>query len=201
MRLLIAIPVIHTQQDMGSLLEQIKQEYIARFGLRKWTENLKSVDEVWDGIRQMIQTLQLPMSTVQLYQDGLPVCSREADIVGEVAASGSKNHRLLIELVGLGAQLMGTENPELLLQEYQLLQTAMLGTQSPDDAARRKAQRENLLRERDDFIAQRINATLVPGNIGLLFLGMAHDVEPFLEADILVRHLLPALREKQAEVK
>ena len=186
MRLLIAIPVIHTQQDMGSLLEQIKQEYIARFGLRKWTEHLKSVDEVWDGIRQMIQTLQLPMSTVQLYQDGLPVCSREADIVGEVAASGSKNHRLLIELVGLGAQLMGTENPELLLQEYQLLQTAMLGTQSPDDAARRKAQRENLLRERDDFIAQRINATLLPGNIGLLF---------------LVRHLLPALREKQAEVK
>ena len=32
MRTLIVIPIIHTEQDMGSLLERVKQEYVARYG-------------------------------------------------------------------------------------------------------------------------------------------------------------------------
>ena len=36
MRTLIVVPIIHTEQDMGSLITQIKREYIARFGHEKW---------------------------------------------------------------------------------------------------------------------------------------------------------------------
>jgi len=192
------IPIIHTEQDMGSLLEQIKEEYVTRYGREKWTEHLKSIDEVWSGIRRMIAALELPYASVRLYQDGLPHCGKEADIVKEVAARGSKNHQLLVELMEQGARLMGTEDPNLLLQEYQFLQGA-LGGGGQGHENQREDQSRRLLAERDRFIAGRINATLSAGEIGLLFLGLAHSVEPLLDADILVRYLLPSLRERQGK--
>lgn len=198
MRTLIVIPIIHTEQDMGSLLEQIKQEYVSRYGHEKWSEHLKSIDEVWTGIRQMIAALELPYASVRLYQDGLPLCGKEEDIVKDVAAQGSKNHQLLLELVAQGARLMGTEDPRLLLQEYQFHRSALDGG-SPDHGEQREQQSRRLLSERDRFIAERIHTTLSAGEIGLLFLGLAHSVAPLLHADILVRHLLPSLRERQGE--
>ena len=177
------------------MLEQIKQEYVTRYGREKWTEHLKSIDEVWSGIRRMIAALELPYASVRLYQDGLPHCGKETDIVKEVAARGSKNHQLLVELVEQGARLMGTEDPHLLRQEYQFLQGALGGEQGHEN--QREDQSRRLLAERDRFIAGRINATLSASEIGLLFLGLAHSVEPLLDADILVRHLLPSLRERQ----
>lgn len=213
MRTLIVIPIIHAEQDMGSLLEQVREGYVQRYGQAKWDEHLKTVHEVWTGIRRMIEALDLPYASVRLYQDGLPDCGREADIVKEVAAQGSKNHQLLLELMEKGARLMGTEDPHLLLQEYQLLRGALAtGCPRPpltpalsppggrgegegeSEAVSSEEQSRRLLAERDRYIAKRINATLEPGEIGLLFLGLAHSVEPFLDADIFVRNLLPALR-------
>lgn len=198
MRTLIVIPIIHTEQDMGSLLGQIKQEYVSRYGHEKWSEHLKSIDAVWSGIRQMLAALELPYASVRLYQDGLPLCGKELDIVKDVAAQGSKNHQLLVELVEQGARLMGTEDPRLLLQEYQFHRSA-LGGGSPGEGAQREQQSRRLLSERDRFIAERIHTTLAAGEIGLLFMGLAHSVEPLLNADILVRHLLPSLGEKQGK--
>lgn len=195
MRTIILVPIIHTVHDMGSMLEQTKQAYISRYGQQKWDEHLNSIDEVWTGIRQMIAVLELPYPTVRLYQDGLPICAREADIVADVAAQGSKNHQLLMDLMTKGCHLMGTEDPRLLLQEYQLHQ-AVLHDKTPDADSRYKAQSNKLIQDRDNFIAERINSTLLTGEIGLLFLGLAHSVETALNPNILVRHLLPSLRER-----
>ena len=184
MRTLIVIPIFHTEKDMGSL-----------FG-----EQLRSPDEVWSGIRRMIAELELPYANVRLYQDALPLCEKERDIVTEIAARGSKNHQFLVELMDLGARLVGTEDPHLLLQEYQFLQGALRGGK-PGAENQREDQNRRLLCGRDRFIAGRINATLSGGEIGLLFLGPAHSVEPFLDADILVRRLLPSLRDGQAKAE
>ena len=75
----------------------------------------------------MIAELALPYTNVRLYQDALPLCEKEADIVKEIAARGSKNHQFLVELMEQGARLVGTEDPHLLLQEYQFLQGALGG--------------------------------------------------------------------------
>lgn len=198
MRTLIVIPIIHTPQDMGSLLGKIRQEYVARHGHEKWSEHLKSIDDVWLGIRQMIAALALPYACVRLYQDGLPVCGKEEEIVREVAAKGGTNHQLLLELMEKGARLMGTEDPNLLLQEYQFHQ-GTAGGWSLGHSSQRDYQSQKLLSARDRFIAGRIKATLLSGEIGLLFMGMAHSVEKHLDADILVRHLLPSLKERQGK--
>ena len=94
---------------------------------------------------------------------------------------------------------MGTEDPQLLLQEYQFLQGALRDMQSEEGEQRWKQQSQRLLADRDQFIAARINDTLLPNEIGLLFLGMAHQIEPMLSSDILVRHLLPAQAQASSE--
>lgn len=184
MRTLIVIPVIRTEKDMELL-----------FG-----EPLSSTDEVWSGIRGMIAELELPYANVRLYQDALPLCEKERDIVREIAARGSKNHQFLVELMDQGARLVGTEDARLLLQEYQFLQ-GVLGGGNQGAENQREDQSQTLLRGRDRFIAGRINSTLSAGDIGLLFLGPTHSVEPFLDRDILVRRLLPSQRGAQANAE
>lgn len=108
MRTLIVISIILTEQDMGSLLEQTKQAYVSRYGHQKWIDHLKSIDEVWTGIRQMITALELPYSSVRLYQDGLPVCGREEDIVKDVVEAMA-SHRPYRAALGIDSALKEIE--------------------------------------------------------------------------------------------
>lgn len=197
MRTLFLVPIIHTEHDMGSLLEPVKQEYLRQHGAEKWDEHLKAIQGLWIKIRGVVESLSLPYARLRLYQDGLPECGRELDIVKEVAARGSPNHQLLLDLMERGARLMGTESPQLLVAEYRLHTESVLNT-SPQAANQRQQQSNSLLVQRDRHIATRINSTLLSGESGLLFLGMTHSVEPLLDGDILVKNLLPALRVKKA---
>ena len=181
---------------MGSLREDVKQAYVARFGEDMWRQHLKSIDDVWSAIRQILSVLKLSYDAVRLYQDGLPVCGKEFEIVQDVAVKGSINHQLLLELIAQGAQLEGTEDPSLLMEEYRLHQDPLKRTQLNAEKTEVESS-EKLLMRRDKFIAGRINSTLRMGEVGLLFLGLAHSIDSFLDEDILVRHLLPSMREKQ----
>jgi len=111
----------------------------------------------------------------------LPICGKEEQIVRDLAARQSRNHRLLLRLIERGATLLGTESPELLLSEYELAKAIV----SPD--ADRKALEPvaaDLLAKRDAFIAQRINQTLREGEFGILFVGLLHNVHRGLQPDI-----------------
>jgi hypothetical protein len=188
-RTLIYIPIIHTQADMGALSEPIQRLKVKRLGRRGWERNVSLVDKLWDQIEQAIESLVLPYERVRLYQDGLPVCGREVEIVTELARAGSRNHRLLLRLREKNATIMGTESSELLVEEYQLVKEAF-ASGTPQVAtrgeARRKALRDSLLKRRDQYIARRVNGTLRTGETGLIFLGMLHSVGPWLDKDIRV---------------
>jgi hypothetical protein len=190
-RKLLYIPIIHTQADMGALREPVKRLTIEKLGKRIWEEKIQSVEMLWDTISSEIEGWKLSYSRVRLYQDGLPICGREMDIVRDLAGSGSRNHQLLLRLSKKGAILMGTESPELLLQEYGLMQQALAAGTGKEAARIREAQKElgrNLLQQRDKFIASRISNTLKPRETGILFLGMLHSVEKWLDKDIDVSY-------------
>jgi len=188
-RTLIYIPIIHTQADMGALSAAIQRLKVKKLGRKGWERNVNLVDKLWSEIEQVIENLVLPYERVRLYQDGLPVCGREVEIVSELAKAGSRNHRLLLRLRGKGATIMGTESSELLVEEYQLVKEAF-ASGKPEAAtqgeARRKALRDSLLKRRDQHIARRVNGTLLPGETGLIFLGMLHSLGPWLDKDIRV---------------
>jgi len=55
------------------------------------------------------------------------------------------------------------------------------------------------LRARDAFIARRIADTLEDGEVGLLFLGMMHEVDRLLPEAIQVEFLIDRLPLREAE--
>jgi hypothetical protein len=192
-RKLIYFPIIHSQAEMGALQESVARASRERLGRAGAVRKARAVARWWSQIDRAIAALDLSVRQVRLYQDGLPVCGREAEIVAALAQAGSRNHQLLERLMTQGAVLMGTESADLLVQEYQLAQQSLTGQPPglPEAAAQRRAMGESLLQRRDQFIAQRINDTLQPGETGILFLGMLHAVERYLPGDIEVIYPLP----------
>ena len=105
------------------------------------------------------------------------MCGKEEQIVHELAGAGSLNHQLVLELMGKGAVLAGTEDPQLLIREYQLHRRRMETTGLADQPAGPPSEAADLLAARDLFIAQRMAATLQESETGLLFLGAAHRID------------------------
>ena len=201
-RSLVHIPIIHSQADMGGLSESIQRLKIRRLGRTGWARTVNRIEELWIRIERVIESLALPYERVRLYQDGLPVCGREAEIVEELAKAGSRNHRLLLRLRGKGATLMGTESSELLVEEYQLVQEDLAHGKSPVArrvGASRKTLRDSLLKRRDQYIGRRISDTLLMGETGIIFLGMLHSLRPWLDEDIRVLFPMRAPAERGAQ--
>lgn len=182
---------------MGSLYGTLKAEYIRRFGTQKWEEHNRIIEDFWQGIRKKVFELDLDYQNTRLYQDGLPVCGKEMDLVQELVKMGSRNHQILMELIQLGAKLEGTEAPKLLLEEYTYLKNASADLDKPE--VKRKYQRlaKSILQKRDSYIAQRIDKTLREGETGLLFIGITHRVNEKLPKDIEIEYVIYRLPFKE----
>jgi len=191
-RQLIHVPILHSPADMGTVQEGLEAVYVERFGRRRWQEHLALIDRFWEAVRAGLDGMDLDYRRVDLYQDGLPVCGKELDIARETAAKGSENYQLLMDLLGRGATLIGTEDPKLLVAEYRAVKAGLAARLSGDGSANAAAGRErsaDILARRDAYIGRRIAETLLPGRTGILFLGMMHNVKPHLPADMIIVRL------------
>lgn len=190
-RELLYFPIVHTQADMGALNESIRKVTLQKLGERGWRRKVGLIDQFWIGIETVLAGLAVSYEKARVYQDGLPVCGQEIEIVTDLAKNGSPNHRLLMKLKERGAIIMGTESSALLIEEYHLMKKALeLG--NVRDAfhieANQKKTSDNLLKKRDQYIADRIDQTLQQGETGILFLGMLHKIADRLPGDIHLRY-------------
>lgn len=188
MRQLIYVPIIHAPEDLGSQLEAVKKEHIARSGTQGWEDHVKAVERFWRNLSRLLGALPQDGRKVRIYQDGMPVCEREVELARQLAKAGSRNHRLVVRLVQKGALLMGTEDPELLRQERDRWQHSadlfQEGAAGPYD---------ELMERRDRYIANRIHTTLGEGELGLVFIGALHRLADKLAPDIEVIPLINPL--------
>jgi hypothetical protein len=187
-RELIYLPIVHNLADMGALRESVKQASVRKIGRQSWKRKQDLIEKLWDDIESALDGVSVDMNKVRIYQDGLPISGKEEDIVKDLADSGSRNHRLLLRLMAKGGVLMGTESPELLLEEYEM---AKRGLSAGGEAAKKVNETPgstSLLQRRDKFVAERINATLQAGEVGIVFVGMLHSLEPWLAKDIRVTY-------------
>ena len=118
---------------------------------------------------------------------------KEIQIVSDLAKQGSHNHELVLWLIKKGSHLLGTESPKLLIEEYRLLQqvfSAPKGKQREAAAAAYRERAPELLKQRDDYIRRRIEATLPEGEVGILFIGLTHRTDEGLSEDIRVSYLI-----------
>jgi len=116
-RRLVLFPVVHTLKDLGGLAEAVAQARPSHVEKQRFAQ---AVGGFWDRTERAVDALPVSKLGWRVYQDGLPVCEHEQAIVADLAAGGSRNHRLVRRLMDRGAVLMGTESAELLVEEYQL---------------------------------------------------------------------------------
>lgn len=198
LRSLIYVPIIHSEADLGSVGGAVRARYQEAFGKTAWEQRFSSVDSMWEGLTRKLLALPLEWPRARLYQDGLPVCGHEAEIVRDLARQGSRNHQILLEAMARGATLMGTESAPLIVAEYRRVQklveaSRLMESESDVLALELRAEGERLLRERDAFMADRIDSTLLEGETGLLFIGLLHKVDELLGDGFEVQTVIHSL--------
>lgn len=171
---LIRIGIVHSPADLGSLKRKVEESISREHGDRRWQQHVEQIAAFWEKCRAEVLALEVNWKQVVIFQDSMPVGASPDLIVRDLAACGSANHRLLVELAATGARLAGTESIDLLREEVDAAKSGRLTGALADD----------LLARRDAFIARTVDATLAPGETGLLFLGLAHDVAPYLPSGL-----------------
>lgn len=177
MRLLYVFPIIHTDIELGSLAPNIQKEFIARNGPIQWKKHKATVEQFWDRLERKLESLDLDYSTAHIYQDGFPTGIDGQKMVKDLVARGSRNYTVVQSCIRRGATLEGTEDPVLIREEYDRLK---------NPGGKDRVIPNDLLKERDRFIADRIDETLPADEMGIVFIGAKHDVGRFLPGDIRV---------------
>lgn len=193
MRRLIVIRIVHAPSDMGSASSGLEKSGISALGKQAWEENQKKIERFWQELETEVDCLDLEMSKLHIYQDGLPCAGELGErIVRETATKGSRNYQIVQKLMDRGARIEATESVELLRQEYRYIKT-FLDAETPQARAAAEADynqvKDKLLEERDAFIAAAIDSTLKDDETGLLFIGASHHVQQWLAKDIEVKCL------------
>lgn len=204
MRKLILVPVIHSSLELGRLRKGIEAKAISIYGKKMRRYFRKIVSSYWDLINGFFKHI----SVDRVYQDAL-IASGELGmkIVEDNAAKDIMNYRIILKLVKRGAELMKTEDKELVLKEYRYWQlyAELLELKkkfgkdfklaADQEEIKKKIQefkgfdKDSLIKNRDEYIASRINETLKDGEVGVLFIGVEHNVIPKLASDIEVIQL------------
>ena len=180
-RRLVHIPAIHNAADLGCAAGQAQ----SRFSDEEWKAHQRAVEAYWAGVGRCLEEMSIDYPRVRLYHDSLVVDGEPGRrMVRDLAAKGSLDFGLTAMLLEKGAQLMRTEDPGLLLKEYQCITGP---SPSPEEQA-------EILRERDRYVARRISTTLRQGETGILIMGALHQIRRYLPPDIEVVTTTPPAR-------
>jgi hypothetical protein len=190
--LLYHVPVVHGVSDLGSLGPMIERRRREVCPGNRWNRHKAVVDRFWNGIDAFFQIIDA--RGLKIYQDGMMSGGALGlKIIREGAATGSRNHQVVLDLLQRGACLQPTEDIGLLKLEYQrVLELARRQSHYESTAALLgyKAAGDQILEKRDRFVAQTIGATLKPAERGVLFMGAFHDVTRYLsDASMEIRQV------------
>lgn len=191
MRTLYVVPIIHTAADLGTLAASIERTASNLLGEAFWLAHKEIVAGFWNAIASFFESLDV--AGFKVYQDGL-IADGEMGmrIVEQGAKDGSKNYELIARMMEKGAELVRTEDLDLVKREYELIcqvVKAKSAAESVAASARFKLAAGQLLKSRDGFMAQRIGHTLGVSQTGVLFIGAYHDIVPRLPPDFAVKEV------------
>jgi hypothetical protein len=199
MRKLYLVPIIHMSADLGTLAMAMDKRGIAELGENFWLRHKETIACFWDAIAEFLDSLEV--EGFKIYQDGL-IANGEMGmrIVEEGVKEGSKNYEIISGLLKRGASLVKTEDLSLVKKEYDSLTKIVRSKSSGGKivaSLRYKLVQNKLLKERDNFIANRIDATLNDGEVGILFIGAYHDVISKLPGDIEIKEVKKAKKVRE----
>ncbi|MBE3117285.1 MAG: hypothetical protein IMZ57_04780 [Acidobacteria bacterium] len=191
MRTLLYVPIIHTSADLGSLAEEVERRGLKKIGENMWRDHLRTIDGLWDALFLYFDSIHV--SGAKIFQDGMIADGDVGlNIIQEGEKAGSKNHQLVSKLLHRGALLMKTENFNLVKKERDRLLKMIRAKTTVEKLfglILYKLTKKTLLRQRDEYIAQRIDQALKEGETGILFIGAYHHIKPRLPHDIHIKEI------------
>lgn len=177
MRTLYYVPMIHSPDELGSLRESVLQTHAKIYGNDRLEKLLEKIAEFWDeiGKRMIAAELYSPVaSSLHVFVDGLP--NVDENIVRKVVEDLIESrtiplYQIIAKLQKNGARVHGTEDTELLLKEFEYYKGLSEG-KNPNPV-----ESQERLKARDTAITLRIQEIMTQDDdIGILFVGMLHDV-------------------------
>ena len=170
------VPMVHTPQELGSLKDAILIARTKLCGEKATSKFLQEVEDYWQEVARRIQHIGLYRpkiaSRLHIFVDGLPNTEEALvkKIVEELITQKIPVYLIIEKLRENGATICGTEDLKLLLREHRYWTEISQGKTHDQTTA------QELLRGRDQAIAQHINAVVPDEESGLLFIGRAHNV-------------------------
>lgn len=172
---LYLIPLVHARAELGSLGQVLIDE---------GGQEEAKITRYWVEIFRFLQSLPAgEVNGLKVYQDSLV---NEAGIVDRVVEkTHTANFEILRDLQDRGAEIVGTEDKDLLYQEYNNWCAVENCSKQEKPGSVRWLEflktSECLLSLRDEAIAKRIRETLFTPQTGLLFIGARHNVGALLK--------------------
>jgi hypothetical protein len=198
-RILLYVPIIHTSADLGSLSADVERRGLEKIGENMWRDHLRTIDGFWDALSVYFDSINV--SGAKIFQDGMIADGDVGlNIIREGEKAGSKNHQLVSKLLHRGALLMKTEDFNLVKKERDRLLKILRAKTAAEKISGLflyKLTKKRLLRQRDGYIAQRIDRTLQEGGTGILFIGAYHLVKPRLARDIKIKEIKDSQKIKE----
>lgn len=170
MKKLLFIPILHTPRELDlvagehipSSLEEVSQEF-------------------WRTTADFFNDPRLPHHRMKIYQDSLPdIDDEKVQHIVDALMKDSPNFDLLRSLKKKGAQIIGTEDIDLVFQTRDAI------------LAGDRGRSRSLALLRDEKIEERIERTLGEGDLGVLFLGAAHFLGTDLPFSSEIECIIPA---------
>ncbi|MBS3819567.1 hypothetical protein KGY73_08710 [bacterium] len=188
MRKLIYIPILHVSADLGLMAEEVETRGRNITGDISWEKHQNTVLGFWSAVAQFFGSLDV--KGFKLYQDGMVANGEMGQkIMEEGKKKGSKNLEIVSRLIDQGAQLIQTEEFQLVKKEYdhmkKISKKKSLGVKLLSFLIY-KFHKKRFLEKRDRYISQRIDETLNEGETGILFLGAEHEIKSKLPEDLEV---------------
>jgi len=188
MRTLIYIPVLHSVADMGPMAAEHNRIGIAEFGNEFWEIHIATISKYWESIDNYCETLKIGERGLKLYQDGMVTDGELAlRIIDDNVKMGSRNFKIISKLVNGGAEIIKTEDLNLVNKELEMMNSIPASNLFLLQVLKilvLRWKRLNLLKKRDYFIASRIADTLQQEETGLIFLGAYHNILRKLPKDL-----------------
>ncbi len=187
MKTLYYVPMIHSPEELGSLGKSVMQIHVKVCGKIELEKILEKIEEYWGNVRERLLAAGFygsKSSALHIFMDGLPNANEEIvhKVVEDLIASRTiPAYQIIARLQKYGAKVHGTENTNLLLEEYKYYKDISEGKGGNAEASQAR------LIARDVAIASRIQEIMInDGDTGILFIGRAHDVIGKLPDDFTV---------------
>ncbi len=157
-------------------------------GIESPPEYLEKFDKYWNQVENHLSNLELKLGQVsKIYHELIPAGGEE----GTEATKdlNDRSYKIIKERLGWSAQLVATEERELLTEFMDWSRCLTTGLQNQKVILKIYESYTAASKRRDEYLAKNIDETLKPNEIGILFMREGHKVQ--FPSDIQVFYIAP----------